>query len=595
MLIPKIRPHLVPQPNARSDLTFKIVKTADNNMSIVKKSDHPPPTTVVANISFNTGNTTTTTSPSLPKNEVEATKVEEPIGNSSPAKNINMNPKVLVAKDNTMQRYQVMHRKSVDLPSNSPGHTDDGKVKAVILKRKSMGTSSKKRIRSPSVETVDEKDKPKKIALESVATEEDTNSVKECINHVATLDKNDSDVTEKSMSPTKDEIPEPKSPKDIPDELPAQTASALVVQPDDASMFIPMMEIKNEVVDEDEQITLSSNRSSLNATGLSSISNEVKLEPMSEDEQLDGDDILTETTITPIQKVTIEITTPKDTITTPRGNINVKDMSKLKNPPSLTLKKHLEPQSQPLQPFTVVKSVFKRAKTKDPNASKGLANNRSNQSAQQSSKFSSMVYIPMGDGKQFTGNDALVSKPKDQVTNNTNYLNNSRTIIVSQPPPLTSVSPATSTIQTITSNSNQSTYQLYQPSPEITNPATTMNYITSSCPPPLVASLSNAQTAHTNLGPSLVIQPIPTPAGGLQPRSISPVNHFLGDMIPDNLARAVTDTLARGTPPRLVAKPTGALRSDGVSKAHNMDAGPVSKMLIDNSHKVCSLYLNLSF
>lgn len=78
------------------------------------------------------------------------------------------------------------------------------------------------------------------------------------------------------------------------------------------------------------------------------------------------------------------------------------------------------------------------------------------------------------------------------------------------------------------------------------------------------------------------------PSSGRQQPTVdnSPTRHFLGDMIPDNLARAVTDTLARGTPPRLAAKPTGALRSEGVGLSTTVDAGPVSQLLIQNSHRV---------
>lgn len=609
ILIPNIRPYLTPHTSARSDLTFKIVKTADNNMSIVKKSDSTPtlvnvktsdsnvsivkksesePAAAIDSFSSTSSNACTST-PSQSKNEnnmVDAKKEEELIQKAFVSKNCNMNPRVLVAKDNTMQRYQVMNRESDDESSDSPRHTEDGKVKAVILKRKSMGPSSRKRIRSPSDETLDEKKKPRKIALDLVLSDVNTSNPTDCTEDLVATETEEKIELAASSSPPKENISPQKEATESSVETRTPSANVLVVPSDDATMFVPMMEIKNEIVDEEEQITLSSSRSSLNVTGLSNVSADVKLEPMSEDEQLDGDDILTETAKTQLPRVTIEITTPKETAITPRGNITVKDMAKLKNPPSLTFRKHPEQQPKSAQQYTLLKNVFKRAKTKDPNATKSAVNNRSNVTAHQPSNFNSMVYIPMGDVQQFTGTEALVSKPKDQVTNNKNYLNNLRNISVSQPPPLTSVSPVSSTNKTNVTNSPQSTFQLYQSPRVIPSQTPTMNYITSSCPPPLVASLSTGQTIQTNTGPSVVIQQVSTPVGAAPPRPASPGSHFLGDMIPDNLARAVTDTLARGTPPRLVAKPTGALRSDGVSLAHNMDAGPVSKMLIDNSHKV---------
>lgn len=66
------------------------------------------------------------------------------------------------------------------------------------------------------------------------------------------------------------------------------------------------------------------------------------------------------------------------------------------------------------------------------------------------------------------------------------------------------------------------------------------------------------------------------------------ISQLLSGSVTDNLASAVSDIMARA-PPKLKSKPTGALRSDG-DVLFPSGAGNVSKLLIDNAHKMTDFF-----
>lgn len=68
-------------------------------------------------------------------------------------------------------------------------------------------------------------------------------------------------------------------------------------------------------------------------------------------------------------------------------------------------------------------------------------------------------------------------------------------------------------------------------------------------------------------------------------------HHMMSGFVTPNLASAITNTIARG-PPKLIPKPTGPLRSDGETH-FTPEAGPLSRKLVDNAHKVYIYYLIL--
>lgn len=81
-----------------------------------------------------------------------------------------------------------------------------------------------------------------------------------------------------------------------------------------------------------------------------------------------------------------------------------------------------------------------------------------------------------------------------------------------------------------------------------------------------------------------------TPAAAAAPATVV---HMPGGVVPDNPAAPGTDSIARGTlypMPRLHAKPSGALRSDGTGPATPAEAGPVSRMLLNNAHKMSDFF-----
>lgn len=221
----------------------------------------------------------------------------------------------------------------------------------------------------------------------------------------------------------------------------------------------------------------------------------------------------------------------------------------------------------------------------------------------------SMVYIPMNDGKQYQRNDNVpilnhiqTKQPIAPVTTKPSIISipipmtapisstpsvsttNSQSTIIniasSSPPPLTSVSSGIISIHTLPVNT-----QLTQ----ISTPPTSIIQNTTTGPPPLTLSSSvSLSSAYTMASITTVNAATPNATihamSSKTPPQTESSRHMLGESVTENLASAVTETIAQG-PPRLISKPSGALRSDGTNILSS-EIGPISRMLIDNSHKV---------
>jgi protein kinase C-binding protein 1 len=102
--------------------------------------------------------------------------------------------------------------------------------------------------------------------------------------------------------------------------------------------------------------------------------------------------------------------------------------------------------------------------------------------------------------------------------------------------------------------------------------------------PPLVAPLpvitSAATLAPTSTNPPL-LQPLTEQHSQKQ---LQQSQHMLSGYMSEGLAAAISETISNA-PPKLTCRPTGALRSDG-DVVYPSEAGPISRILIDNSHKV---------
>lgn len=173
--------------------------------------------------------------------------------------------------------------------------------------------------------------------------------------------------------------------------------------------------------------------------------------------------------------------------------------------------------------------------------------------------IASMVYIPI-DGKQI-------------INNGDSMMATTSTSVPKAIPPLTSCSQPIASIQSVSQLAAPTLLSLSSLSSSSSS-STTISYINSPGPPPLTLSSS---VSNVNL------LPIVSSISSIPPATQR--SHFLGSYVTDNFASAVTDTIVRGGPPPLVPKPTAPLRSNG-GDVFSTDAGPVSKILIDNSHKV---------
>uniref|UniRef100_A0A1L8DN42 Putative kinase c-binding protein 1 n=1 Tax=Nyssomyia neivai TaxID=330878 RepID=A0A1L8DN42_9DIPT len=102
---------------------------------------------------------------------------------------------------------------------------------------------------------------------------------------------------------------------------------------------------------------------------------------------------------------------------------------------------------------------------------------------------------------------------------------------------------------------------------------------------PALAAVVKTTAPSTSQGNSSTM-PIPplVPTTKVAP----PPQHILSGVVTANLANAITDTIVRG-PPKLAAKPSGTLRSDG-DVIFPSEAGPACLLLTENAHKMTDFF-----
>lgn len=111
----------------------------------------------------------------------------------------------------------------------------------------------------------------------------------------------------------------------------------------------------------------------------------------------------------------------------------------------------------------------------------------------------------------------------------------------------------------------------------------------------VASSTSNTSSTSTstlvNGPPPLSIASIPTVVNVSQPSLLSSnsINTISNGMITEQLASAVTDQLIRRNPPQLISRPAAPLRSDSDS-VFPTEAGSACKTLIENSHKMTDFF-----
>lgn len=103
---------------------------------------------------------------------------------------------------------------------------------------------------------------------------------------------------------------------------------------------------------------------------------------------------------------------------------------------------------------------------------------------------------------------------------------------------------------------------------------------------PMLSTVNNPTQQATSSGqPDAANATASTPSSSSDATRSVEGEHMMSGFITPSLAAAVTETIV-STPPKLQSRPSGTLRSEG-DCVYPSGAGPVSQILINNSYKVC--------
>lgn len=558
---------------SNSDLTYKIVKTADNNLSIFKKNDNTVP------------------SPDGGGGHEKAQSADQKLG------------KTVTVELSDDLKYQVMKR---DKDATRAG---DGRVETVILKRKAGSPSSvevkkmkllpssrRSSTSTPVKDSVNVDNSKSSVAVKAM-TDRETPASK-------TSDDEQSKCSRSGETPTKDVVSKTsskdlisavvkkldtleafvttniqsnkKTEKEICNEI--SSSSDIVDQPmavipnetspnksrsdEDDNLLVPMNNRSshgNSDSKKDLKTAASSRQGSMSGSSIQSVTGSlddpyemsIKAEPLSGDEMDNSvvhydsaekssynnrsqngsqDNSFSKISVKPINSMT-------------------KPLDQLQNQKQVAIRKFLGNKSI-LRPDLVRQRNRKMLmSTKRPPTTSSITSNISQLQAQQNAQLKqsqSMVCIPM-DRSNFQRIESLMMG---------NIRGTTTAHVKSNPPPLTAVS-ATPSITVIPKD------LISRPKNSVIS--TVNSTISSIGPPPL--SLTTAPIARTE-----------------QSFNSSLINQLNSS---DNLASAITD-LMKHNEPKLTPKPIGPLRFEG--SQFTSEAGPYSKMLIDHSHKFADYF-----
>lgn len=549
---------------AKHDLTLKIVKTADNHLSVVKK-DHPAKESPQIKRTIDiTGDGAISRTPTPPAQISSRRKTTTNRGKNT-TRFSDGNKKFETTLDK--KSYQVLRRKSMAVEKAEPK-----KVAAVIFKRKSIHsnsfaneledsmseTNSNAEENSQTPSKTNHSGKKRKSSNEQMEppkqvpekrTKVDASKVEK--KNVPTMSRSVSEeevVREENIlssvglmkrtSPSKTFIDQilPRGPihlamaKRAGDKRNAKVHKSSNIESPAKDKtpiaLVPFVEIKEETNKSPEQnitLTLHTTNDALsNAKETISLSSEdnsasIKTEIDSDEDSLMiiEDDFVDKTK---------EISTPNRSTINPiindeqlaeniaRGTISVRDISKMTDKEHKTAKK-----SFPKSSATATASILKP---------------RTVPASARTTPMNNMVCIPL---------DGL---PRLDLISN------------SVPPPLAVVSSANS-VSLLSRNQ-----------PTIATSTVTVNE-----PPPL--SISSIQVTTSNNTSN-------------QPDSSSSMPTITNGMITEQMGSAITDAMVR-EPPKLTSRPKAPLRSDG-DVVYPTGAGPVSQTLMENAHKMTDFF-----
>lgn len=526
-----------------SDLTLKIVKTADNHLSVVKKDQMTKESPQIKRTIDITGDGVVSRTPTPPAPISSRRKTEVRGGRPKTAARYSDGN----TKFDETKSYQMLRRKSMAVEKAEPK-----KVGAVIFKRKSIHsnfeakpvdepvepekpaepkeshkvkTNSATKKRKPSVE--EQKQVPEKRAKADAKTDtkpidatprqmsEEKIVCEENILSSVGLMKRTSPLKTTGEVSTKQKLNAKKSTaKKVSDK---NGAEKMETNMEKQIVLVPFLEIKEEnseslVTSNISDQNVSSTQTSMNTTdanlkeNISLISDELSSSIKTEIDSDDGSLMIIDDDFAEKAK---ESSTPNRS--NGRGSISVRDINKMTD--KETAQKH----SIPSEPLTRARKSFPKSAT---NTTTSVLKPRTTNALNRSTN--SMVCIPL---------DGL--PPLDLITS-------------SSPPPLSVV---TSNVSLLARN----------------QPSTSNVAVLSSEPPPL--SLSSIQV---------------TPSQNTDMPTIS------NGMITEQMASAITDSMLR-EPPRLTSRPKAPLRSDGDGMFPS-ESGSVCRTLMENAHKMTDFF-----
>lgn len=566
---------------ARSDLTLKIVKTADNNLSVVKKDQTAKELPQIKRTVDITGEGTVSRTPTPPSAVLARRKTSDTRIKRTKSTNRNSDGKLATLDPKS---YQVLRRKSMAVDKLDPKRVSAIHSKLDLNSTIELSDVSFVRYNPKSTNEKIETDliahnvvvkkktaaKKRKLSLDQVKSSD----------AIETPEKNQKLDDARPTTSAQVEIPEDNfqgnilssvglikktsAPNQSPDKQKNSNASSKMGQnknstcdTDDRSegaartridairrptnkedttplVLVPFVEVKKEP--ETENNASNSGRQTPSQTPISLISSSentpakdymnideslsnIKTETSSDDDSLMIiDDELPNNSSTSVKK-SVAIDELLDNIRN-RGAISVKDINKMTLQSQQNARKTF-PRGSSVPSASILKPRI------NPAHNKPALMNQTN-----------MVCIPLD------GNIRL----------DLNY--NS-----SQPPPL-SVVGSTNSVSLLTQNQS------------INSTAT-------------ITSTSNL----TNGPPPLSIPTIPTVVNVSQPSLLNPISMstISNGLLTNEIASTVTDQIIRRNPPQLASRPAAPLRSDGGS-VFPSEAGSVCKTLMENAHKMTDFF-----
>lgn len=575
-----------------SDLTLRIVKTADNHLSVVKKDQLTKESPQIKRTIDITGDGAVSRTPTPPAPISSRRKTETRNSSRAKVSQTRLNEVNASLEEVEKKTYQVLRRKSMAVEK-----ADLKKVGAVIFKRKSIhsplpiesddsndakqkdpkametsdpkeGHKNSSKKRKPSTEQIETKQVPEKrtktVQDASKADNKEIQQRKHLLSEEEIIREENilrSVGLMKRMSPIKQTVEGTKKSSTNQKKRDARDK----MKDDDSAdrqsiVLVPFLEIKEENIDNNASKNvsgqnISSSRTTINTTDpmdmtshskeqFSVISDDnsqsIKTEIDSDDDSLMiiEDDFVAKAkeSSTPNQSmISIDCSSIEHS---GRGSISVRDINKMTDRESLQKSTQSDLSSR-------ARKSFPKSST---STSMSMLKPRTTSALNKSAPMNNMVSIPRDNMVVHT------LPPLDLINTST-------------PPPLSIV---------VNTNSNVSLLSRNQTLPSTSNVSSVSSI--SNEPPPLSLSSIQVTSSHSHRNTnsnsdSSFSATLPTISNG---------------MITEQMASAITDSMMR-EPPKLQARPKAPLRSDGDTNFPT-ESGSVCRTLMENAHKMTDFF-----